>query len=88
MRTTTGIMRTMMVVAMVLRLGVNAVCAQALTAITPGEVWPDEFTRQMAQDMRIAQGRKPSPRDMLAQWVHRGYIAYDEARGVYVRTGK
>lgn len=35
-------MRTMMAVAMVLWLGVNAVCAQALTAITPGEVWPDE----------------------------------------------
>lgn len=49
---------------------------------------PSEFTRQMAQDMRIAQGRNPNPRDMLAQWVHRGYIAYDKARGVYVRTGK
>lgn len=35
-------MRTMMAVAMVLWLGVNAVCAQALTAITPGEVWPDD----------------------------------------------
>ena len=49
---------------------------------------PSEFTRQMAQDMRIAQGRNPNPKDMLAQWVHRGYIAYDKARGVYVRTGK
>ena len=48
----------------------------------------DEFTRQMAQDMRIAQGRKPNPKDMLTQWVHRGYIAYDEPRGVYVKTGK
>lgn len=35
-------MRTMMAVVMVLWLGVNAVCAQALTAITPGEVWPDD----------------------------------------------
>ena len=35
-------MRTMMAVAMVLWLGVNSVCAQALTAITPGEVWPDD----------------------------------------------
>ncbi len=42
----------------------------------------------MAQDMRIAQGRKPNPKDMLVQWVHRGYIAYDEPRGVYVKTGK
>ena len=48
----------------------------------------DEFTRQMAQDMRIAQGRKPSPRNMLSQWIYRGYIAYDEPRGVYVKTGK
>jgi len=49
---------------------------------------PTEFTRQMAQDMRIAQGRKPNPRNMLAQWVFRGYIAYDKARDVYVKTGK
>lgn len=49
---------------------------------------PSEFTRQMAQDMRIAQGRKPNPKDMLAQWVFRGYIAYDKARDVYVKTGK
>lgn len=49
---------------------------------------PSEFTRQMAQDMRIAQGRKPSPRNMLSQWIYRGYIAYDEPRGVYVKTGK
>ena len=49
---------------------------------------PSEFTRQMAQDMRIAQGRKPHPRNMLSQWIFRGYIAYDEPRGVYVKTGK
>lgn len=49
---------------------------------------PSEFTRQMAQDMRIAQGRKPNPRNMLSQWIFRGYIAYDEPRGVYVKTGK
>ena len=48
---------------------------------------PSEFTRQMAQDMRIAQGRKPSPRNMLAQWMHRGYIVKDEARDVYVKVG-
>ena len=35
-------MRTMMAVAMVLWLGINAVCAQVLTAIKPGEVWPDD----------------------------------------------
>lgn len=32
----------MVAVAMVLLLGMNAVWAQALTAITPGEVWPDD----------------------------------------------
>ena len=52
------------------------------------DLLPSEFTRQMAQDMRIAQGRKPSPRKMLSQWTYRGYIAYDEPRGVYVKTGK
>ena len=51
------------------------------------DLLPSEFTRQMAQDMRIAQGRKPNPRNMLSQWVHRGYIAYDEPRGVYVKVG-
>lgn len=35
-------MRAMCAVAMMLWLGVNAVCAQALTAIAPGEVWPDD----------------------------------------------
>ena len=39
---TTTMMRSMMAVAMMLWLGVNTVCAQALTAITPGEVWPDD----------------------------------------------
>lgn len=48
---------------------------------------PTEFTRQMAQDMRIAQGRKPNPRNMLSQWIYRGYIAYDKARDVYVKVG-
>ena len=49
------------------------------------DLLPSEFTRQMAQDMRIAQGRKPSPKDMLAQWTHRGYIVKDEARNVYIK---
>jgi hypothetical protein len=47
---------------------------------------PSEFTRQMAQDMRIAQGLKPNPKDMLAQWVHRGYIVKDEARDLYIKV--
>ena len=51
------------------------------------DLLPSEFTRQMAQDMRIAQGRKPNPRNMLSQWIYRGYIAYDKARDVYVKVG-
>ena len=50
------------------------------------DLLPSEFTRQMAQDMRIAQGRKPNPKDMLAQWTHRGYIVRDEARNVYMKV--
>ena len=50
------------------------------------DLLPREFTRQMAQDLRSSQGRKPNPRNMLAQWVHRGYILYDEARAVYVKV--
>ncbi len=50
------------------------------------DLLPSEFTRQMAQDMRIAQGRKPNPKDMLAQWVHRGYIVRDKARDLYIKV--
>ena len=49
------------------------------------DLLPSEFTRQMAQDMRIAQGRKPNPRNMLAQWTHRGYIIKDDTRDVYMK---
>ena len=49
------------------------------------ELLPSEFTRQMAQDMRIAQGRNPNPRNMLAQWTHRGYIIKDDTRDVYIK---
>ena len=50
------------------------------------DLLPHEFTRQQAQEMRMAQGRKPNPRMMLGQWVHRGYVAYDDTRGVYVKV--
>ena len=35
---------------------------------------PNEFTRQMAQEMRMTQGRKANPDAMLRQWVCRGYV--------------
>jgi hypothetical protein len=49
------------------------------------DLLPSEFTRQMAQDMRIAQGRNPNPRNMLAQWTHRGYIIKDDTRDIYIK---
>ena len=50
------------------------------------ELLPREFTRQMAQEMRIAQGRKPNPTNMLSQWVFRGFITHDKQREVYVKA--
>ena len=50
------------------------------------DLLPREFTRQMAQEMRIEQGRKPNPTNMLNQWVFRGFIKLDKERGVYVKN--
>jgi hypothetical protein len=33
----------------------------------------------------MAQGMQPNPKNMLAQWVHRGFVRHDEERGVYVK---
>ena len=46
---------------------------------------PREFTRQQVQDMRVAQGLNPNPKNMLAQWVHRGFVRHDDERGLYVK---
>jgi hypothetical protein len=46
---------------------------------------PDEFTREQVRDVRVAQGMKPNPKNMLAQWVSRGYIKLEATRGVYVK---
>ena len=46
---------------------------------------PDEFTREQVRDVRVAQGMKPNPKNMLAQWVSRGYIKLESTRGVYVK---
>ena len=50
------------------------------------ELLPREFSRQMAQEMRVAQGRKPNPTNMLSQWIFRGFITHDKQRGVYVKS--
>ena len=46
---------------------------------------PKEFTREDVKALRIAQGMKPNPRDVLAQWVKRGVVVRDEERGVYMK---
>ena len=45
---------------------------------------PKEFTREEVKVLRIAQGMKPDPNGLLRQWVNRGVVVKDEARGVYV----
>ena len=47
---------------------------------------PMEFTRQQAEELRVAQGMKPNPVAMLSTWKKRGYVTLDEQRGVYVQT--
>ena len=46
---------------------------------------PHEFTREQVREVRMAQGMQPNPKNMLAQWVHRGFVRHDEERGVYVK---
>ena len=46
---------------------------------------PKEFTREDVKALRIAQGMKPNPSDVLAQWVKRGVIVRDCERGIYVK---
>jgi hypothetical protein len=46
---------------------------------------PDEFTKQQAQELRVAEGLKPNPNAMINQWVKRGYIVRDEARACFIK---
>ena len=46
---------------------------------------PHEFTREQVREVRRAQGMQPNPKNMLAQWVYRGFVQHDEERGVYVK---
>ena len=41
---------------------------------------------QQVQDVRVAQGLKPNPKNMLAQWVYRGFVHHETERGVYVKA--
>ena len=47
---------------------------------------PKEFTRDDVRALRIAQGMKPDPNGMLRQWINRGQISKDDARGIYVKA--
>ena len=44
---------------------------------------PKEFTREQVRELRIAQGLKPNPSDVLRQWTKRGYIRKMEEQDVY-----
>ena len=49
---------------------------------------PNEFTREDVKALRIAQGMKPDPRDILSKWERRGNVVKDSSRGVYVKCGQ
>ena len=46
---------------------------------------PQEFTRDDVRALRIAQGMKPDPKEVLKKWIARGQVVKDEQRGVYIR---
>jgi hypothetical protein len=49
---------------------------------------PKEFTREDVRALRIAQGMKPDPKNMLSHWVCKGMVERDDSRGVYVKGPK
>ena len=60
------------------------------TAIQRGPVGllsmlPNEFTREDVKALRIAQGMKPDPKNVLGQWVKNGRIEQLE-RGCYKKV--
>jgi hypothetical protein len=44
---------------------------------------PKEFTREQVRELRMAQGLKPNPSDVLRQWTKRGYIRKMGEQDVY-----
>ena len=50
------------------------------------DLLPRRFTRKEAEGVRREQGMGGNGRHMLATWVYRGYVVYDEPQGVYVKT--
>lgn len=52
---------------------------------------PTEFSQNDAKTMRQNMGRKAGNRqtqNMLAQWMHRGMITFDEERNIYIKQQK
>ncbi len=50
------------------------------------ELLPDEFSKEQYHQMRQQQGKTGSGDGTLRSWLSRGYIAFDEASGRYVKT--
>ena len=50
------------------------------------DLLPKRFTLKEAEEVRREQGMNGGGRSMLAMWVYRGYVVYDEPQGVYVKT--
>ena len=50
------------------------------------ELLPDEFTRDQYRQMRSTQGRTGDGESTLRTWATRGYIAYDDVSGRFVKT--
>jgi hypothetical protein len=47
---------------------------------------PQEFTRDDVRALRIAQGMKPDPKQVISKWLAREQIVRDESRGVFVKV--
>ena len=46
---------------------------------------PDEFTREDVRNLRIAQGMKPDPTNMIKTWKNRGQVQQSDERCVYTK---
>lgn len=52
---------------------------------------PDQFTREQAMEMRRLLGKSTTQKalkNMLGQWVHRGFIIFDNEKQVYTKTAE
>ena len=47
---------------------------------------PQEFTRDDVRALRIAQGMKPDPKQVISKWLAREQIVKDDSRGVFVKV--